>query len=267
MRILYVAFYLCLAASTQSASAQATQKQSKENFSEYVFPCAANCENADVKRLQWAMASADTRPHQKAKMADIIRLYTTTSGTDWAAAAKSYFDWRAKDEAQILSLAAKNTTAAPSSNAITAPHLINGNSLVWASDYPAGSMSRGEEGIAEFQLTIKNDRPATCNIISSSGYRELDDATCRLVMERAVFDTSNVQKGAWPTFKSRIRWIIQPNVPRPYSTSLTATQSVSRVDPNKMRCQYSDGQVSFVSAGVPCIEGAPLQTPSMAYAN
>lgn len=271
MRNLYVALYLCLAASAQSASAQATQKQSKEHFSEYVFPCAAYCENADAKRLQWAMGSADTRPHQKAKMTDIIRLYTTTSGTDWAAAAKSYFDWRAKDETQILSVALKSVAAAPPPNSAAAPRLMNGNSLLWASDYPAGSMARGEEGTAEYQVTIKNGRPATCNIISSSGYRELDDATCRLVMERAVFDTSNVPKGAWPgawpIFKSRIRWTIQPNAPRPYFTTLTAAQSVSRVDPNKMRCQYSDGQVSFVIAGIPCIEGAPLQKPSMAYAN
>ena len=266
MRNFYVALYLCLAASAQSASAQATQKHSKVHFSDYVFPCAANCENADVKRLQWAMGSADTRPHQKAKMTDIIRLYTTTSGTDWSAAAKSYFDWRNKDEAQILSLAAKSMTAAPSPNLAEAPRLINGNSLLWASDYPVGSMSRGEEGVAEFQLTIKNERPASCNIISSSGYRELDDATCRLVTERAVFDTSNVPKGDWPTFKSRIRWSIQPNAPRPYHPSLTATQSVSRVDPNKMRCQYSDGYVGFVSAGFQCFEGAPLQKSDAGYA-
>lgn len=37
--------------------------------------------------------------------------------------------------------------------------MLNASELITSSDYPAGAMSRGEEGIAGYQLTLKNGRP------------------------------------------------------------------------------------------------------------
>jgi hypothetical protein len=135
--------------------------------------------------------------------------------------------------------------------------LLNASDLIKSSDYPAGSMSRGEEGIAAYELSFKDGRPAKCSITSSSGFEELDSATCRLVMERSLFDMTTLTKGKWPYYYNRVRWSIRAwDQPRAVYGNITATQSVSRIDPNKIRCQYSDGEVGFVSAGSPCIQAA-----------
>lgn len=128
-------------------------------------------------------------------------------------------------------------------------------------------MSRGEEGIAGYELTLKNGRPASCKITSSAGYKELDDATCRLLMERSLFDIGTLPKGTWSRYANRIKWQIFPKGSRPaYHNSMTSTQSVSRVDPNKIRCSYSDGTVAFVGAGAPCIQYLSTPTPTRAAA-
>ena len=136
--------------------------------------------------------------------------------------------------------------------------LLNASDLIKSWDYPAGSMSRGEEGISGFKLTLKKGRAASCKITSSSGFEELDEATCRLAMERAVFDMSTLPKGAWSTYSNRVSWSIQQVEPRVSSGGLFASAAVSRVDPDKIRCQYSDGIVQFVRAVSPCIQAATL---------
>ena len=139
--------------------------------------------------------------------------------------------------------------------------LLNASDLIKSEDYPAGSISRGEEGIAAYELSFKNGRQATCKITTSSGFEELDSATCRLVMERSLFDMSTLTKGGWPYYYNRVRWSIPVwDQPRTFYGNLTASQSVSRVDPNKIRCQYSDGYVGFVNAGNPCIQYLPTPT-------
>ncbi len=142
---------------------------------------------------------------------------------------------------------------------ITNPaRMLNGGDLINGPDYPSGSRSRGEEGISAFELTLKNGRPASCKITSSSGFEELDEATCRLATERAVFDMSTLPNGDWSTYSDRVRWQIGPSEPRANSGNLAASQSISRIDPNKIRCQYSDGLVRFVNAGNPCIQAATV---------
>lgn len=55
-------------------------------------------------------------------------------------------------------------------------------------DYPFSSAANGEEGIVEFELHVSdNGRVARCDIVSSSGYSNLDRTTCRLIKTRARF--------------------------------------------------------------------------------
>lgn len=138
--------------------------------------------------------------------------------------------------------------------------LLNASDLIKPTDYPAGSMSRGEEGISGFKLTLKKGRAASCKITSSSGFEELDEATCRLATERSVFDMSTLPKGDWSTYSNRVSWSIPAFIPREFNGNLTASQLVSRIDPNKIRCQYSDGYVGFVHAGNPCINVSDQQS-------
>ena len=154
----------------------------------------------------------------------------------------------------------RSATVPPTGPANNQAQILNAGDLINGPDYPSGSRSRGEEGISAFELTLKNGRPASCKIISSSGFEELDEATCRLATERAVFDMSTLPKGNWSTYSNRVRWVLNASAPRANSVNLSASQSVSRIDPNKIRCQYSDGYVGFVSAGSPCIQAAALPT-------
>lgn len=137
--------------------------------------------------------------------------------------------------------------------------LLNAADLVQPSDYPQGALHRGEEGTAAFELTLENGRPASCKITGSTGYKELDDATCRLAMERSVFDMSSLPKGVRSTFTQRVRWRLNVGEPRVGDGTLTAIQSQSRVEPDKLRCVYSDGYVGFVKAGSPCIHDAAVR--------
>jgi TonB family protein len=160
----------------------------------------------------------------------------------------------AQQQAYANQQALLRNTVPPTAQANNQARMLNVSDFIRSSDYPAGSMSRGEEGIAEYDLTLNNGRPASCKITRSSGFEELDEATCRLATERSLFDMSTLPKGNWSTYSDRVRWQIGPSKPRANSGNLTASQSISRIDPKKIRCQYSDGYVGFVYAGSPCIQ-------------
>ena len=60
--------------------------------------------------------------------------------------------------------------------------------LFSADDYPAEAQVNGEEGTVQARLTIAVDGTVgACTIIRSSGHRSLDDATCRILRQRAKF--------------------------------------------------------------------------------
>lgn len=84
-------------------------------------------------------------------------------------------------------------------------------SWVTTDDYPAAALRDAHEGTTGFLLTIGPDGlPRRCEVTASSGHAELDDATCRLVMARARFETRRDDKGVrvGGTYRNRIRWQI-----------------------------------------------------------
>ncbi|MGV3729626.1 MAG: energy transducer TonB [Sphingopyxis sp.] len=87
----------------------------------------------------------------------------------------------------------------------------NPGSWVTSDDYPVAAMRDEREGTTGFRLTIGPDGlPRQCDITASSGHQDLDNMTCRLVMERARFqqrrDARGVRVGG--TYANRIRWQI-----------------------------------------------------------
>lgn len=63
-------------------------------------------------------------------------------------------------------------------------------------DYPAAALRNGEEGRVFFRLDVDETGALTsCTIIESSGYVSLDDATCRVMRERATFKPARDSKG------------------------------------------------------------------------
>lgn len=114
----------------------------------------------------------------------------------------------------------------PQDAALVAP-VTNPGGWVTSDDYPLAALRDGQEGVTGFRLTIGPDGlPRRCEVTASSGRADLDDATCRLLMERARFKTHRDDKGVriGGTYSSRVRW----QIPDDYLERLA--QSGFRVD-------------------------------------
>jgi protein TonB len=89
----------------------------------------------------------------------------------------------------------------------------NPGDWITTSDYPSSALRHRIQGIVNFQLSIDaQGRVAACKIIQSSGFDELDAATCDLVSQRAKFSAARDVRGR-PTegrYTNRVRWAI-PN--------------------------------------------------------
>lgn len=84
-------------------------------------------------------------------------------------------------------------------------------SYIADSDYPSSAIRRGEEGTVQFQLDISPQGLAVnCRVIQSSGSPALDNATCRILVERARFTPARNAAGnpVPDTVTSRIRWML-----------------------------------------------------------
>ena len=77
-------------------------------------------------------------------------------------------------------------------------------------DYPMFPMRREMQGTVEFRLTVGPDgRTMACEVVKSSGFAELDEMTCNLMMRRARFCPATNRKarpivGSW---SSRLKWV------------------------------------------------------------
>lgn len=60
---------------------------------------------------------------------------------------------------------------------------------VVSSDYPLDMLASGQPAIVEFRLSVGSDGvPSACHIQSTTRPKEFDDAVCKSVMRRALFD-------------------------------------------------------------------------------
>lgn len=61
-------------------------------------------------------------------------------------------------------------------------------SVITSQDYPRRAIDMHEEGTTKYHLTVGTDgRVKDCKVTTSSGYRDLDVLTCRLVQQRSRF--------------------------------------------------------------------------------
>ena len=91
-------------------------------------------------------------------------------------------------------------------------------------DYPVAALRANEQGTSAFSVIVdKAGRVKECRITSSSGSAPLDEATCRLVTQRARFfpavdEQNNPIEG---TYANRIRWVLPAVTPPEPGTALT----------------------------------------------
>ncbi len=88
-----------------------------------------------------------------------------------------------------------------------------GNPGNWANtnDYPSRALQQEREGTTGFRVTVgANGRVTSCEISSSSGHPDLDQATCTNVTRRARFDPALDSNGqpTTGTYSNRVRWQI-----------------------------------------------------------
>jgi periplasmic protein TonB len=88
-----------------------------------------------------------------------------------------------------------------------------GNPGNWANtnDYPSRALQQEREGTTGFRVTVgANGRVTDCQISSSSGHPDLDQATCSNVTRRARFDPALDGNGqpTTGTYSNRVRWQI-----------------------------------------------------------
>jgi periplasmic protein TonB len=88
-----------------------------------------------------------------------------------------------------------------------------GNPGNWANtnDYPSRALQQEREGTTGFRVTVgPNGRVTDCQITSSSGHPDLDQATCTNVTRRARFDPALDGNGQPTTgsYSNRVRWQI-----------------------------------------------------------
>jgi periplasmic protein TonB len=88
-----------------------------------------------------------------------------------------------------------------------------GNPGNWANtnDYPSRALQQEREGTTGFRVTVgPNGRVTDCQISSSSGHPDLDQATCTNVTRRARFDPALDGNGnpTTGTYSNRVRWQI-----------------------------------------------------------
>lgn len=91
--------------------------------------------------------------------------------------------------------------------------LPKGNPGNWANtnDYPSRALQQEREGTTGFRVTVgANGRVTDCQISSSSGHPDLDQATCTNVTRRARFDPALDSSGqpTTGTYSNRVRWQI-----------------------------------------------------------
>ena len=88
-----------------------------------------------------------------------------------------------------------------------------GNPGNWATtnDYPSRALREEREGVTSFRVTVSAEgRVSSCEITSSSGSPDLDEATCSNVTRRARFNPATDGEGQPTTgsYNGRIRWVI-----------------------------------------------------------
>jgi len=63
-------------------------------------------------------------------------------------------------------------------------------------NYPAGALARGEQGAVYFVVTLDKDaHPTSCTVTHGSGHPLLDEETCDLIVQHAVFNSIKDSNG------------------------------------------------------------------------
>lgn len=99
--------------------------------------------------------------------------------------------------ALLLFAALQTGTGSAAADMSQPPRLANERPPFSYQDYPKGSLQRGETGIVSVVLHVSpKGKVTSCDVTESSGFQNLDAATCSLLKSRARFDPAKDATGS-----------------------------------------------------------------------
>lgn len=174
--------------------------------------------------------------------------------------------WRVSSVALMLGISSFQTAAFAAEAKIPVP-ISDPGTWVTPDDYPVEAYRNKAEGVVIFLLAIgTNGTPLGCEITRSSGIKELDEATCRLVSERARFTPALGPKGVPTigTYRNSVRWVMPRSTAEtvtPFSASMTF---ILGADGKASDCKLEtigEAAKRFVTQPSPCDAKGQIYTP------
>jgi TonB family protein len=93
-------------------------------------------------------------------------------------------------------------------------------------NYPPRAFAAGEEGPVFFTVTLDKDaHPTSCQVTHGSGHPLLDDETCKLIVQLAVFNSAKDANGRLirQTTEGVVNWTLPGHTPAPINFSPAAS--------------------------------------------
>lgn len=139
-------------------------------------------------------------------------------------------------------------------------NFLQGSPLVKSEDYPFESRFRGHSGVSEIAVSVDfQGKPVTCIVSKSTGYPLLDKTTCKLFIERAIYDLPDHIKNASAKFSlpmeavHKVRWALDEGEARPLLYGVKLLEETP-FDIITKTCKFSDGYTVRVKNLEPCIK-------------
>ncbi|MDE2564097.1 MAG: energy transducer TonB [Sphingomonadales bacterium] len=98
------------------------------------------------------------------------------------------------------------------------PRPANPGEWIKTDDYPDEALQAGRQGSVRFTLQVDaNGMPSGCNVVQGSGDPSLDEATCRLISQRARFTPATGRNGkpVAGSYTNTVRWVLPADAPAP----------------------------------------------------
>lgn len=95
-------------------------------------------------------------------------------------------------------------------------------------EYPPRALAAGEEGPVFFTVTLDKDaHPTSCQVTHGSGHPLLDEETCALIVQHAVFSSARDSRGhvVKETAEGVVNWTIPGHTPAPINMSAAAVNA------------------------------------------
>lgn len=118
--------------------------------------------------------------------------------------------------------------------------------------YPKRALAAGEQGLVGFTIRLdKAGQPTNCEVTHSSGFRQLDDETCQVVLIHAVFKP--VKDGDGNKVNQVTEGVINWKIPGAAVNTVAPVKVTAANAPEKMICKRELRQGTLVGYERTCM--------------